>query len=154
MTWHPPPKMPKWSWMYSLRAQYDSALWIQRLVLQAALQHSIVVILRVQSTWNKVNKQCHQLVSGCMTSYRCTLKKSAAHRKLETLAAWTGPRDVALGSSGRCRCSWQLVWLSFQHSLTVSHFSMSPAPVERPRELGELGIQELQNKNRSTSRVS
>lgn len=31
------------------RAQDDSTLWVEALVLQAALQHSVIVILRVQS---------------------------------------------------------------------------------------------------------
>lgn len=75
-------------------------------------------------------------------------QKSAAHRQLETFAAWTGPRDVAPGSSGRCRCSRQQVGLCFPHSLTVSRFSKSPAPVEPPREPTASGSPELQhNKN-------
>lgn len=33
------------------RAQDESTLWVQTLVLQAALQHSVIVILSIQITW-------------------------------------------------------------------------------------------------------
>lgn len=39
-----------WGWggAGDSRAQDDSTLWVEALVLQAALQHSVIVILRVQ----------------------------------------------------------------------------------------------------------
>lgn len=35
------------------RAQDDSTLWVETLVLQAALQHSVIIILSVQSNWGQ-----------------------------------------------------------------------------------------------------
>lgn len=35
------------------RAQDESTLWVQILVLQAALQHSVVIILSFQTLWGQ-----------------------------------------------------------------------------------------------------
>lgn len=43
-------------WGESSRAQDDSTLWVEALVLQAALQHSVIVVLRVQPDWGQTQR--------------------------------------------------------------------------------------------------
>lgn len=38
------------------RAQDDSTLWVEALVLQAALQHSVIIILSVQPDWGQTER--------------------------------------------------------------------------------------------------